>query len=77
MQVLIPFMDIYIEVEDSMSNVWTVPPFKYKYGLSIYLHSPKRVTRIMDFSGNLLTRCGKTFLRAFLSWITGMALSMK
>ena len=31
---------------------------------------------IMDFNGNLLTRCGKTFLRAFFSWITGMALSM-
>ena len=31
----------------------------------------------MDFSGNLLTRCGKTYLRSFLSWITGMALSMK
>ena len=31
---------------------------------------------IMDFNGNLLTRCGKTYLRAFLSWITGMALSM-
>ncbi len=29
----------------------------------------------MDFNGNLLTRCGKTYLRAFLSWITGMALS--
>ncbi len=32
---------------------------------------------IMDFDGNLLTRCDKTYLRAFLSWIPGMALSMK
>ncbi len=30
----------------------------------------------MDFNGNLLTRCDKTFRRAFLSWIDGMALSM-
>ncbi len=29
---------------------------------------------IMDFNGNLLTCCGKTYLRAFLSWIAGMAL---
>ena len=29
----------------------------------------------MDFNGDLLTRCGKTYLRAFLLWITGMALS--
>ncbi len=27
---------------------------------------------IMDFNGNLLTRCCKTYLRAFLSWIAGM-----
>ena len=27
---------------------------------------------IMDFNGNLLTRCRKTYLRAFLSWIVGM-----
>ena len=32
---------------------------------------------IMDFNRNLLTCCGKTHLRAFLSWIAGMALSMK
>ncbi len=32
---------------------------------------------IMDFNGNLLIRCGKTYRRAFLSWIAGMALSMK
>ena len=31
----------------------------------------------MDFNGNLLTLCGKTYLRAFCLWITGMALSMK
>ncbi len=31
----------------------------------------------MDFNRNLLTGCGKTYLRAFLSWIVGMALSMK
>ncbi len=31
---------------------------------------------IMDFNGNLLTCCGKTYLRAFLSWIAGMALSI-
>ena len=31
---------------------------------------PQRV--IMDFNGNLLTRCGKTYRRAFLSWIAGM-----
>ena len=29
---------------------------------------------IMDFNGNLVTRCGKIYLRAFLSWIAGMAL---
>ncbi len=31
---------------------------------------------IMDFNGDLLTRCGKTYLRAFVLWITGMALSI-
>ncbi len=30
----------------------------------------------MNFNGNLLTRCGKTYLRAIISWIAGMALSM-
>ncbi len=28
----------------------------------------------MDFNGNLLTRCGKTYPRAFLSWIAGIIL---
>ena len=42
---------------------------------SMKLASIQRV--IMDFNGNLLTRCGKTYRRAFLSWIAGMALSMK
>ncbi len=27
---------------------------------------------IMDFNGNLLTRCGKTYRRTFLSWIAGI-----
>ncbi len=31
---------------------------------------------IMDFNGDLLTHCRKTYLRAFLSRITGMALSI-
>ena len=31
---------------------------------------------ILEISGNLPTRCSKTSLRAFLSWIAGMALSM-
>ncbi len=31
----------------------------------------------MDVNGNLLTDCGKTYLRAFLSWITGVALTEK
>ncbi len=44
------------------------PQFLYCYILD------KRV--IMDFNGNLLTLCGKTYLRAFLSWIAGMAISM-
>ena len=26
----------------------------------------------MDFNGDLLNRCGKTYQRAFLSWITGI-----
>ncbi len=43
--------------------------------LLVISHVLKRA--IMDFNGNLLTRCGKTYLRAFLSWIAGMALSMK
>ena len=30
---------------------------------------------IMEFNGNLLNRCGKTYLRAFPSWIAGMALN--
>ncbi len=29
------------------------------------------------FQWFLLTRCGKTYLRVFLSWIAGRALSMK
>ncbi len=29
---------------------------------------PLSVRVIMDFNGNLLTRCGKTYGRAFLSW---------
>ena len=27
----------------------------------------------MDFNGDLLTRCGKAYLRAFHLWITGMS----
>ncbi len=27
----------------------------------------------MDFNGDLLTRCGKTYLRAFLLWITALS----
>ena len=42
-----------------------------------YARLEKHKRAIMDFDGNLLTRSGKIYLRAFLSWISGMALSMK
>ncbi len=29
----------------------------------------------MDFNGNLLTRCGKTYLRAFIPWIAGIVIT--
>ncbi len=32
---------------------------------------------IMGFNGDLFTHCGRTYLRAFLLWVTGMAISMK
>ena len=39
-------------------------------------HQRSLLGAIMDFKGNLLTCYGKTYWRAFLSWIAGMDLSI-
>ncbi len=46
-------------------------------GLYNCLSFQESIRMIVLFNRNLPTRCHKTSLRAFVSWIAGMALSMR
>ena len=71
-----------------LAFMWQLKLFKITVGSTNYLQvyqegsvikqkwGQEKKRAIIDFNGNLLTHCGKTYRRAFLSWIAGMALSM-
>ena len=74
-----------VPIKDSLLHIWTNKKANeawlrkslslFSKGIASYLETLERA--IVLFNRNLPTHCHNTSLRAFVSWIVGMALSMR